>query len=387
MSDDLDAMLLKGRTEVIEKAIGMIEVTESRLFGQGEDLDWIEDGALGKRFNESFQQILTDRDVSVELISAGRGSRALSVARKLENVRPLQVEVLFKRYGAARVLVSDGFRILLAFRRSRSPDSKKDEEYIGLYLESKPLAGWLDERHRRLRNSEDTRTLDSAINVLEDYSSTMGSFEIIKDRQATILKAVELISNATDSICLSGQQLDWIQDKDVSERLVRALGYAKSNKVRTIRALAAKSTRLSRDCAKKYRALGVDVRLCKDYGQVRVVVIDKRHVLVAMPMKPKLSGARKAEANCEYFSFFATDQKLAGWLDDRYNEQWNSGSEFALPFNRQLERIKYIPSLVLREFRQRGVETVVFVFVFILGYIASELLKGPLGEFLKGLFQ
>ena len=126
MEDNLNAMVLKGRNEVIRKATEMISETRNRLFGQGEDLDWIEDSQLGGKFGQTLIKTLTDRDVTLQLISHGKGIRALEVAKKLENVRPRQVEIIFKKYGEARVLVSDDFRILLAFRRH--PASENHDE-------------------------------------------------------------------------------------------------------------------------------------------------------------------------------------------------------------------------------------------------------------------
>lgn len=387
MLEPIDARILRTRSQVIDKAIEMIDATRSRLFGQGEDLDWIEDPGRGEQFACVLSEALRMRNVTLELIAYGRGSRAFRVAKKLTEVRPSQVEILFKKQGHARVLVSDDLRILLAFRRQRAGRGRGISDYIGLYLENRQLANWLAERHMRLRNSVDARALDDQFHALMWYHSELRTFELLADREATILKTIELISNATDSLRIAGQSIDWIgEEPELGDQLAHAIRDAKRNRVSCLRALAARSTRIARCCAREWRDLEVEVRLNKDYGQARYVVVDSRHIVIALPMEPKPRERRDSRSKMEYIAVCATDPKLARWLEQRFDYLWDNGTDFGLPLLKKLKKLRNLGRFAKKEIGPRLSEVFLSLVLFAMGYLASELLKDHVRSLLDQLF-
>ncbi len=386
MFNDIDATLIQGRTQVIDKAMAMIEATQNRLFGQGEDLDWIEDAARGEEFERTLSTTLKDRNVTLELIAYGSGQRALDVARRLEAVRPGQVEVFFKKHGHARVLVSDGHRILLAFRRYGGGGGAGDEEYIGLYLESTHLANWLAERHLRLRRSEDARPLDERVHALAEYESVLRTFEVLVDSKGTMLKTIEFIANATSSVRIAGQQIDWITESDAfREQIADACIGAKTNGAFCFRVLAAKATATSRESAKQWRTRGFDVRLAKDYGQTQYVVVDGRNIVIALPMEPTPKGPHNPAPTLEFIAFCATDQRLAKWLETRFDYLWDNGRDLGLPLGQRVRSIGRLRETVMREIKSRAVDLALGLIFFALGYIVSMWASGQLKELLDKL--
>ena len=376
MDSNLNALVLRGREEVINKAIEMISETKNRLFGQGEDLDWIEDGQLGEKFAQILRSTLTDKNITLQLISHGKGMRALDVAKKLENVRPKQVEVYFKKYGETRVLVSDDHRILLAFRRG-STLGKQVEDYTGLYLENRSLANWLAERQRRLIRAEDARPLEDDLHILANYGFKNENIEALEGREATILKAIELISNATASVLIAGQQIDWIiEDGDIGHRLEEAIHTAKeSNKLETVKILAGRATKKAITAAKIYRKGKVDVRLHKNHGQTRIVIIDGKHVIIAFPQKPLPPEKRNRDEKVEYIAFYACNKRLANWLSERFEYLWDSGKDFGLTITEKIESFKLKTFLenVAEEIKHNAAQALGYTLFLILGYLLSEI--------------
>lgn len=386
---------LNSRDEVIQTAISMFEKTTRELFGKGEDLDWIRTpGTLGNRFQEAFENLLK-RMVFVELISSASGEYALETARKLEECGaslkanwPL-VQVFFKRYGHSRVLVSDRHRILIAFN---APFERA--QYFGLYLESVNIGGWLRSRHDRLKRSDDIIELETHIHRLENYEHTIKTYQNLKERDDFVHKLIELIANAQDTVVISSRRASWILDDTYGPQIEEALKSALiSNGVSNAKILVSKNDKRSRNSAKAYRALAEEVsrirnvapesilavRYLKDFGQTRIAMVDRRHVLLAFPHTPN----QAAEGEQQYIPYFVSEKRFADWLSRRFDAQWFTSIPIGISNWQQMRRF---PLDIWCSFRDTlPLQTVALLMAYLLGHFYGGVVTSFLDEALKGL--
>ncbi len=386
---------LGSRDEVIEKAISMFEETTGELFGQGEDLDWIRTpGAIGTRFQEAFEGLLK-RAIFVELISSASGEYALETARKLEECGvslsanwPL-VHVFFKRYGHSRVLVSDKRRILIAFNAPF-----EQAQYFGLYLESVNIGGWLRLRHDRLKRSDDIIELETHIHRLEDYDHTIKTYQSLKERDDFVHKLIELIANAQETIVISSRRASWILDNTYGPQIVEALRSAfVSNGVGNVKILVSKNDKRSRNSARAYRALAeevsqirnvapesiLSVRYLKDFGQSRIAIVDRRHVLIAFPNVPN----QVAEGEQQYIPYFVSEKRFADWLSRRFDAQWLASTPIGIS---SLQQMKRFPLDIWRFFRDKfPLQTLALLIAYLLWHFLGGVVTSGLDQMLNWL--
>lgn len=396
-SHNANFKFISNRDDVIEQAIEMLNETTSTLDGQGEDLDWIRlQSEQGDRLRTAFEKML-NRNVTIDFISAGKGTYAFETAQILEdyNLRYGHnlISVCFREYGQVRVLISDKYRMILAFRSGVSLDDQSTR-YFGIYIESTLIGNWLTLRHKRLKNDDSVVHLDNSVNLLSDYNHYVRQFERLQDRKDFIKKMIELISNAQSSIILSGEQASWILDEELNSALGDAIEKAiKLNKVRDIRILLRRNDKLSKQSVKEYLAIAKDlsqqigverrhiiqVRQERELGQTRLAVIDKKHILLAFPITPQ-PRKRRAGIVREYNPFFVSSKEFAEWLSMRFDSYWKNAN----PRGESLtESIVRIPRYLWEELTESPLNLFVAVIgaflLFFLGELLERLVRVLLG--------
>ncbi len=141
--EQITAYYLENRAEVLKKAAEMAQNAKTHLYGMGRDLSWLSNPefrhAVGSRAT-----VREGGDLDMLVIAARKDRTAKEYARRFYD--EIGAKVGFLDFGQARVVISDGNRLLLGFPVTPGLHEEVNEVGFGLLIEHPRLAGWLEDR-------------------------------------------------------------------------------------------------------------------------------------------------------------------------------------------------------------------------------------------------